>query len=483
MEIKLKNLNHKQAQQDFKILGGLENNFELVKNFENLNNYKQSPQDLKFLGGLENNKFKKFTHEQELEGVNKFIASTIKNRRVPFTPPSAFKLTPPLTVEANSRPPCKEECHKATMGCRLFKSSCYKFKFNLQFFGQERTEPATPRKREKVREEGRVCVSKDLTAATELIVGLMGMLMLGALTWRTLTYLITFSVNFIGDKTLNDDGWLYFVSWEAIQDYFISWLPLGLLIALFSVIVLVCQVGFAFTSEPFKPKFDRLNPISGMKKIISLRSIVELLKGLLKASLFAIVIYTAIKNYLPETSKTMQMPLAIGGSVFWDMLWTLAMRLAAMLLVMACADYLYQKWEFERSIKMSKQEIKEEYKQMEGDPQVKSKIRQKQREMAKQRMMADVPKSDVVITNPTHLAIALAYERELMSAPQVIAKGQDYLALQIRKIAEENNIPVIENKPLAWALYEQVEVGEEIPADLYRGVAEILAMVYKLKAK
>lgn len=358
-----------------------------------------------------------------------------------------------------------------------------KFKFNLQFFGQERTEPATPRKREKVREEGRVCVSKDLTAATELIVGLMGMLMLGALTWRTLIYLITFSVNFIGDKTLNDDGWLYFVSWEAIQDYFISWLPLGLLIALFSVIVLVCQVGFAFTSEPFKPKFDRLNPISGMKKIISLRSIVELLKGLLKASLFAIVIYTAIKNYLPETSKTMQMPLAIGGSVFWNMLWTLAMRLAAMLLVMACADYLYQKWEFERSIKMSKQEIKEEYKQMEGDPQVKSKIRQKQREMAKQRMMADVPKSDVVITNPTHLAIALAYERELMSAPQVIAKGQDYLAVQIRKIAEENNIPVIENKPLAWALYEQVEVGEEIPADLYRGVAEILAMVYKLKAK
>lgn len=356
------------------------------------------------------------------------------------------------------------------------------FKFNIQFFSQERTEPATPRKREKVREEGRVCVSKDLTAATEIIVGLMGILMLGAFTWRTLTQLITFSVNFLGERTINQDGWLYFVSWEAIKDYFFSWLPLGLLIALCSAAVIICQVGFAMTGEPFKPKFDRLNPVSGMKKIISLRSIVELLKGLLKASLFAIVIYTAIRNYLPESSKTMQMPLEFGSAAFWDMLWSLAMRLAAMLLVMACADYLYQKWEFERSIRMSKQEIKEEYKQMEGDPQVKNKIRQRQREMAKQRMMADVPKADVVITNPTRLAIALSYERELMAAPQVIAKGQDYLAKRIREIAEANNVPIIENKPLAWALYENVEIGEEIPADLYRGVAEILAMVYKLKA-
>ncbi len=163
------------------------------------------------------------------------------------------------------------------------------------------------------------------------------------------------------------------------------------------------------------------------------------------------------------------------------MLWTLAMRLALMLLVMAFADYAYQKWEFENSIKMSKKEIKDEYKQMEGDPQIKQKIRQKQREMAKQRMMADVPKADVVITNPTHIAVALQYDRAVMGAPQLIAKGADYLAMRIREIAEVNLIPIIENKPLAWALYENVEVGEEIPEDFYRGVAEVLAFVYRLK--
>ena len=153
-----------------------------------------------------------------------------------------------------------------------------------------------------------------------------------------------------------------------------------------------------------------------------------------------------------------------------------------MLLVMAFADYAYQKWDFEKSIRMSKKEIKDEYKQMEGDPQIKQKIRQKQREMAKQRMMADVPKSDVVITNPTHIAVALQYDRKIMQAPVVIAKGGDFLARQIREIAHANLIPVIENKPLAWMLYENVDVGEEIPEDMYKAVAEVLAFVYKLKS-
>ncbi|MBQ9566093.1 MAG: flagellar biosynthesis protein FlhB [Synergistaceae bacterium] len=362
------------------------------------------------------------------------------------------------------------------------RRSAPEFPFDIQFFGQERTEPATPHKRDKIRKEGRVCTSKDLSAAVEILTGLLGILVLGPITCGALLELITFSVRFMGDQALLQDGWLYLLSWEAIKDYFLSWLPLGALIALFAVATLVCQVGFAMTGEPFKPNFGRLNPISGMKKIISLRSIVELLKGLLKCSLFAIVIYTAIRNYLPVASKTMQMPLEVGSAAFWDMLWTLAMRLAMMLLVMAFVDYLYQKWEFERSIRMSKQEIKEEYKQMEGDPQVKSKIRQKQREMAKNRMMADVPKADVVITNPTTLAIALSYDRAIMGAPQVVAKGRGYLAQRIRELAQASKVPVIENKPLAWALYEGVEVGEEIPEDLYRGVAEILAMVYRLRA-
>ena len=265
------------------------------------------------------------------------------------------------------------------------------FNFNLQFFGEERTEEATPHKREKVREEGRVCMSKDLNAAVGIITALLGLTMLGAMTWRTLTGLIQFMILFIGEGTILKDGWFYYVSWEALKDYFFAWLPLGALVVLFSTCTVIAQVGFAITGEPFGPKFDRLNPITGMKKIISMRSIVELLKGLLKATIFAVMIYTAIRNYLPVSSKTMQMPLEIGSREFWNMLWNLAMRLALMLLVMAFADYFYQKWDFEKSIRMSKKEIKDEYKQMEGDPQIKSKIRQKQREMAKQRMMSEKP--------------------------------------------------------------------------------------------
>ena len=354
--------------------------------------------------------------------------------------------------------------------------------FDLQFFAEERTEEATPRKREKVREEGRVCVSKDLNAAVGIITAVLGLALLGTMTWKTLTSMIQFMVRFMGDQALLQDGWLYLVSWEAMKKYFASWLPLGALVVLFSTCTVIAQVGFAMTGEPFGPKFDRLNPFTGMKKIISLRSVVELLKGLLKASIFAVMVYNAIKNYLPMSSKAMQMPLIVGATQFWDMLWRMAIRLALMLLVMAFADYFYQKWDFEKSIRMSKKEIKDEYKQMEGDPQVKQKIRQKQREMAKQRMMQDVPKADVVITNPTHIAVALVYDRELMGAPQVLAKGADFLAKRIRDIAQANLVPIIENKPLAWALYENVEIGAEIPEDLYRGVAEILAMVYKLRA-
>ena len=348
---------------------------------------------------------------------------------------------------------------------------------------EERTEEATPHKREKVREEGRVCVSKDLNAAAAIITALLGLALMGGMTWRTLTGMIQFMFRAIGDGAVLRDGWFAWVSWEAMKDYFAAWLPLGGLVVLFATCTVIAQVGFAFTGEPFVPKFDRLNPFSGMKKIISMRSMVELLKGLLKSAIFAVMIYNAIKNYLPVSSKTMQMPLEIGSRQFWDMLWTLAMRLALMLLVMAFADYFYQKWDFENSIKMSKKEIKDEYKQMEGDPQIKQKIRQKQRELAKQRMMADVTKADVVITTPTHIAVALQYDRGVMGAPQLIAKGADYLAQRIREIAEANLIPIIENKPLAWALYENVEVGEEIPEDFYRGVAEVLAMVYRLKGK
>ncbi len=353
--------------------------------------------------------------------------------------------------------------------------------FDIQFFAQERTESATPKKRQKVRSEGKVCKSRDLTAAVEILTGLLGLLALGPSVADGLLSYLRRTIAFMGDKTLLRDGWFYNLTDAAIRSYFGSWLMLGFIIAVLVAAVTIKQVGWVVSFEPFKPNFGRLNPFTGMAKIISLRSLVELLKGLLKASVFAIVIYIALRDKLPTAVRALQIPVEQGAILLWDLLWDLSMRLAVMLLVMALADYLYQKWDFEKSIRMSKQEIKEEYRQMEGDPQIKSKIRQKQRELAKKRMMSSVPKADVVITNPTTLAIALEYDREVMSAPQITAKGKGVIARRIREIAEEHGVPVVENRPLARALYEGVEIGDEVPENLYRGVAEILAMVYRLK--
>ena len=357
------------------------------------------------------------------------------------------------------------------------------FVFDLQFFAQERTEPATPRKRQKVRNEGKVCKSKDLTAAIEIVIGLLGLWVLGSSMAGGLIEYIGGTLTFIGEESFFRSGWFYYLKYSAIWAYFSTWLLWGLLIAVVVVAATIRQVGWKITFEPFKPNFGRMNPINGLKKIISLRSLVELLKGIVKASIFALVIYLALRDKLPQAVRAMQIPLTEGALQLWDLLWGLAMRLAVMLLIIGAIDYGYQKWDFEKSIKMSKQEVKEEFKQTEGDPLIKSKIRQKQRELARKRMMTSVPKADVVITNPTTLAVALTYDRGVMAAPQVVAKGKGIIARKIREIAEEHGVPIVENKPLAWALYESAEIGDEVPEKLYRGVAEILAMVYKLRKK
>ncbi|GHT00409.1 flagellar biosynthesis protein FlhB [Synergistales bacterium] len=348
---------------------------------------------------------------------------------------------------------------------------------------EERNEPATPKRREKARSEGKVSQSKDLTASVEILTGLIGLLAFGPGIASALIDYMRETVGFLGDASLLRDGWFYRLEFSAIWTYFSAWLLLGIIIAVFVVSIVIYQVGWKITFEPFKFDLNRINPINGMKKIISMRSMVELIKGLLKSSFFVFVIYVALRDKLPIAMKAIQFPMEDGAFQIWDLLWDLAMRLAFMLLIMSFFDYMYQKWDFEKSIKMSKHEIKEEYKQMEGDPQIKSKIRQKQRELARKRMMSSVPKADVVITNPTALAIALAYDRETMAAPQILAKGKDFMARRIRELAMQHNVPIVENKPLARALFNAVEVGDEVPESLYRGVAEILAMVYKLKKK
>ncbi len=353
--------------------------------------------------------------------------------------------------------------------------------FDLQFFSEERTEPATPRKRRKEREEGRVAKSQDLGAATIIMTGLLGLLVFGPFLFSRVMAFTTDIIALMGGESIHRAGWLYMIRNDTVITMLAPWLPIGLAAAISALIVTVSQVGFVVTPKPLTPKMDRLNPISGLKKVLSLRSLVELVKGLMKAALLGFVIYYSLRNETPELVSAIRFPLEAGVSrLLWKLL-TLSFRLAFLLLVLGIFDYVYQRWEFERSIKMSKQEIKEEYKQMEGDPQIKSKIRQKQRELARSRMMSSVPKADVVITNPVRLAVALKYDREAMEAPVVTAKGSGHLARKIRKIAEESGVPVVENRPLARSLYEIMEIGEEVPEEFYMAVAEVLAFVYSLR--
>ncbi|MDI9371077.1 MAG: flagellar biosynthesis protein FlhB [Synergistaceae bacterium] len=354
-------------------------------------------------------------------------------------------------------------------------------RFDLQFFAQERTEPATPRKRRKEREQGRVAKSQDLGAAVVILTGLFSLLVFGRFMHSYMRSLLIDLVAFMGGETIREAGWLRVLSREVLPAILLPWLPLGLTTAIGALLVTTAQVGIEITPKPLIPNMGRFNPVSGLKKVLSLRSVMELLKGLLKASLFALVIYFAMKKDMPELVAAIRMPLPDGVALLFSKLLGLCFRLAFLLLVIALFDYAYQKWEFEKSIKMSKQELKEEYKQMEGDPQIKSKIRQKQRELARSRMMSSVPKADVVITNPTRLAVALEYDREIMEAPVIVAKGSGFVADKIRALAEEHGVPIVENRPLAWSLFESLEVGDEIPEHLYRAVAEVLAFIYKLK--
>lgn len=355
--------------------------------------------------------------------------------------------------------------------------------FNLQFFAEERTEPATPRKRHKSREEGRMAKSQDLSAAVIIISGLLAINALGLSIWERLVSMFHVVLPYIASGLMKDDAWFVLPILEGVKGFFWGWLPVGLLCTIMAVFVMVYQVGFLVSAKPLVPKPERFNPISGLKKIISMRTLVELLKGLLKAMLLLGMLFITIRKEQDTLMSVMLFPMEQGVAIIMKQIWSTSLKMALVLLVLGFIDYGYQKWDFEKSIRMSKQEIKEEYKQMEGDPLIKRHIRQKQRELARGRMMSDVPKADVVVTNPTQIAVAIEYDQKSMSAPIVIAKGEGFVAQKIRDIAKEHKIPIVENKPLARALLLQVEVGEAVPEDLYRAVAEVLAFVYRLKEK
>jgi flagellar biosynthetic protein FlhB len=260
-------------------------------------------------------------------------------------------------------------------------------------------------------------------------------------------------------------------------------LPVSGLIMIAGLAINYWQVGFLFTTKPIIPRLSRINPIEGLKRVFSKRALVELLKSLLK---LAIIIFISYHDFMSNMGVMVQFAQWNVNKSFLkvaDMAFGIGIKIALVLLILAVFDYFYQWWEYEKSLRMTKQELKDEYKEVEGHPLIRSKIREKQRQIGMRRMMQEIPRADVVITNPVHFAVALCYEPKENDAPVVVAKGQDYLALKIKEVAREHGVFIVENKPLAQMLYKSTDIGQAIPPELFHAVAEVLAFVYSAKGK
>ncbi len=348
--------------------------------------------------------------------------------------------------------------------------------------GGERTEQATPKRKREAREKGQVRKSQELVSALMMVIMFGALSLLGTDMWEKLQNLVRrgLTLDFRQSTPFSAEGVPL-----LLRDMTISFakivLPLLLIGFLAAILVNVVQIGFLFSTKALAPKFNRLNPIEGFKRMFSLRTFFELAKTIAKTVCIGLIAYDIIvKN---ASSFSLMAGENINASILalWESVINAGFRIGLVFLIIAILDFVYQWFKYEKELRMSKYEVKMEYKQTEGDPQIKSRIRQKQRQMAMMRMMEAVPEADVVITNPTHFAVALKYDSEKTGAPVVTAKGQDYLAQRIKEIAKESKVEIVENKPVAQALYKNCDIGHEIPLELYQTVAEILAYVYKQK--
>ncbi|NPA53878.1 MAG: flagellar biosynthesis protein FlhB [Aquificae bacterium] len=339
-----------------------------------------------------------------------------------------------------------------------------------------KTEKATPRRRQKAREEGQVPRSMDIPIAASLLAVFLMMFFYIPFSFDYLLkyFKYTFSDPFHKIPELNT----VFI-YDTIKIFGILVAPVFFFLLAVGIISNVAQFGFLFTFKPLVPKLNRLNVISGLGRLFSLKTAFELLRNLLKLSFATLVAYFLVKNIISQTFSMSFISLHDEIYYLFKYVMTLILAFALMSIPIAIIDFLYRRWEYEENIKMSKEEIKEERKLYEGNPQIKAAIRKKQRELAMMRMMAEVPKADVVITNPDHYAVALKYERGKMAAPKVVAKGKNLVAEKIKEIAKKHNVPIVEDPPLARTLYTSCEVGDFIPENLYVAIAKILAQIYK----
>lgn len=360
---------------------------------------------------------------------------------------------------------------------------------NLQLFAQgtgggDKTEKATPKKRQDARKKGQVFHSREISTAMVLMFVFVALRIFGS---NIYSQIVLFMKKVLTEYPQIEDLYMPDILLRVFIDGVIVFVkavgPILIVALLTGLVVSYAQVGFLFTIETLRPKFDRINPFSGLKRVFSMRSIVELMKAVFKIVIIGYVSYTYLNGQASAIMSLMDMDIMNIASFIGLTSLNLAIRICVALIILGAFDFVYQWWEYEKNLKMSKQEIKEEYKQTEGNPEIKSKIRQKQRQMSMHRMMQEVPKADVIITNPTHFACALKYDADVSPAPTLIAKGQDYLAIRIKEVAKESRVEIVENKPLARSIYDTVEIGQAIPSELYQAVAEVLAFVYSLKGK
>ena len=347
----------------------------------------------------------------------------------------------------------------------------------------EKTESATPRRRSEARRRGQVPRSSDLTSTLVFL----GLLVAVRNTCGTAGQAIKSYVDstFTHMNTADFSAALVMqLMREAVLVLFRALGPLLLVGMALGVIVNLVQTnGPVFATESLTVDFNRINPAKGFKRFFSSRAFVDLAKSLLKIGFIGFIAFGTTRDCYPQLMMATRMDIMSALGLIGNVLYNMALRAVAGMLVLAAIDYFYQRWQHEKTLKMSKDEIKQEHKQTDGNPQWKARIRARQRAISRKRMMADVPKADVIVTNPTHFAVALKYDAEKMGAPVVVAKGQDLIAKRIRDLARENDIPIVENPPLARTLYRDSEIGREIPAELYEAVAEVLAFVFQINQR
>lgn len=345
---------------------------------------------------------------------------------------------------------------------------------------EEKTEPATAKRKSEARKKGQIAKSQDFSTAIMLLFGSLVVYFLGGqLVW---TIKDTMAMHLGNAQIDNFDMNTFSLLIKNIYEKNMKVLfPILGGFFIISIVGSYTQTGFVLSQKALIPDFKKLNPISGLKNLVNMKSMVKLGMAIIKVSIMGSVAYFAIKKDIEPLMELVTMRLDVIFGTASNLIFCVTLKISIILLILSLLDLLYQRWQHAKNLKMSKYEVKQETKQSEGDPQTKSRVKTIQRQMSNQRMMNEVPEADVVISNPTHYAVAIKYDVSAMNAPKVVAKGVDFLALKIIEIAKENNVPVVEDRILVRIIYNTVEISSEVPPDLYKAVAKVLSYVYQLR--